>query len=229
MHTVRSLYLSCSIVFLLCAHQLSGQTAFREFSNAAGQTITARPVNVIGEEVRIEFEDGRAMNVSLDAFVEKDAAYLRDWAIMELARRERLLDVVVTRNEYEVKDSPEYEGYYFIKIENRSSLPLDLLKVEYRIFTKEGQAARLRDEARYSRQSGTLDFRSLSVGVHEIRKTESVRFMESELGQEVLRTGGGDSESKVKLIGIWAKIYYNGKQVHEYALPERLLRNEKFQ
>lgn len=217
---------------------------FREFSNPAGQTITARPIGIFGDKVRIEFQDGREMNVGLDLFVEEDAKYLHDWAIEYLSSNDRLLEVSVSRKEDKVKDYKkdvpltgggvaedaleieEYKGYYEITLENRSQFILDPIIVEYRIFCEEEKrAATDRDDMKYKRQSGTLKY--VIQPKEKLQKTtDKVDMVETKLGKGIVWSSGGDLKSKAKMIGVWFRVYNGETIIHEYALPTSIMKRE---
>lgn len=217
---------------------------FREFSNAAGQTITVRPVGVFGNEVRIEFKDGREMNVGPDLFQEKDALYLRNWAIAYLGSNDRLLEVRVSRKEDKVKDFKqdvpltgggvatgaleieEYKGYYEITLENRSQFVLDSIHVEYRIFSEqENRAATDRDDVKYLRLSGSMKY-AIQPREELTQKTNAVDMVETKLGKGIVWSGGGDLKSKAKMIGVWFRVYNGETIVHEFALPSSITKRE---
>jgi hypothetical protein len=225
---------------------LHGAGAFREFSNAAGQTISARPISVFGEQVRLEFPDGRSMNVALGMFDEKDAAYLRDWAIVSLGETGGLLKVEVSRREDKIKEYKqdvnltnggvakdameikELAGYYVITIENRSEFTLDSLRVEYRMFSEqEKRAAKDSDDVNYQRVSGKIEY-TIKPKEKLVNVTQSVKMVETELGKGIRWSGGGDLKSNAKLMGVWVKIFYGEAQLHEYALPNSLANKEQW-
>lgn len=236
----------CTIFIFCMCFNAHAEDGFRLLRNDAGQTIKARPVGVYGDQVRIELEDLRQMNVTLDLFVIADAEYLKEWAISYLAKSGRLLDIEVNRKEVKVseftkdvsltgggvaKDAleiEEFDGYYEIEVENLSDFKIDGLRVEYRIFSQQDKTAPIkRDDVRYLRESGEISY-TLMPRKPVMQKTNAIKMRETKLGKGITWTSGGDIESKAKMIGVWAKFYYKDVEVLEYALPSVLPEREKW-
>jgi len=126
--------------------------AFRVFTDTKNRTITARPINIVGNKIRIEREDGVELNINRDIFTENDQRYLMYWAIKKLSADNRLTihtkrpygkvakkaeEIVLTSGRV-VEDGfriKQYDGYYQVTIENGSGLTLNNLRAAYILFS----------------------------------------------------------------------------------------------
>jgi hypothetical protein len=199
--------------------------------------IKARPLSVFGSKVRIELEDRRQMNVDKSIFTKEGSDYLVDWAISELGKSGKLLKLNVTKREEMVKEYTEdvkltdgttakdameieeFEGYYDLIMENESDFPINGMLVEYRTFSEQDKvAAKGRDEVLIKSEAGSLTV-DLLPGDETRKSTDVIKMRETNMGQGISYTGGGDTASKAKMIGIWTKFYYKGQLIMEYALP----------
>ncbi|MEM1221258.1 MAG: hypothetical protein AAGH40_00735 [Verrucomicrobiota bacterium] len=220
---------------------------YRELSSPDGKTIMARPVGVYGDQVNIEINDGRKLNVSVDFFTAEDAKFLKDWALEYLNSKNQLLEYDVKRKEDKTQDYKkdvrltsggvakdaleieEYDGYYEITLRNRSDFEIDLVRVEYRIFSEQENTAKEdRHDVRYKRKSGILKYANLNPRDSMTNKTGIVKLVETKLGKGIRWSSGGDLQSKAKMIGVWFRVYYGETMIHEYAQPTVLPKREEW-
>ncbi|WP_169305330.1 hypothetical protein [Coraliomargarita akajimensis] len=235
-----SLIFSVLIAFVSTA----GAVGYMELSNPSGQTISAKPVSVFGEKVRIKLEDGREMNVALTMFAPESAAQLKQWAIEQLAKKDQLFDSEVKRrekvtNKFE-KDIPltnggvakgamkvkEMDGYYDVSLTNRSDFDLSELRFEYRVFSaQDAQAKKDRHDVKYKRKAGVETFSMKKRGQIELTTTP-IKLVETELGKGIVWAGGGDLKAEAEMVGVWCRVYYGETIVEEYCRPSMLKERE---
>jgi hypothetical protein len=59
-----------------------------------------------------------------------------------------------------------------------------------------------------------------------MKATESIDMIETKLGRNIEWSGGGDTKSKAKMMGVWVRVYNDKDLVHEYVLPNSLMTRE---
>lgn len=211
------------------------QAAFREFTNKEGQTMMARPVNVVGEQVRIQRQDGAEFTVPVDIFSKKDQDFLRNWSVQFLASNGRLLELgarSATGNRRKTEPGVgfiayEYEGFYRITLKNTSDIELTELKVDYRFFVFQNTVgANRRSEGRDIRISGSEIIEAFSPRAELTLETRKADMRDTELKPGYYWADGGRAKSSDSLKGIWIRVYHNDKLVAEFANPTAIPERE---
>lgn len=212
---------------------------YREFTSTSGQKMMARPVNIIGKQVRIEREDGQEFNVTLDMFSEKDQEYLREWMLAKLANDGRLFTIQAkeggTRKEKTGSKGTSsmvyktWEGYYKLIIQNDSDLALKDLRIEYRYYIfDDDMGATKRSEGDTKVTKGELKISLLGPRKTAELETIKTRMQESELGAGWYYSNGGDRGSKDKLEGLRMRIYKGDLLLVDYSEPSTLREQHKW-
>lgn len=222
LHSLFTFFIFCSLA--------EAKEEFREFTSASGQTMTARPVAVIGSQVRIEREDGSEFNVDTSIFAKEDAEYLKMWMLKFLAEQGRLLKINAKgssdnseKSQTESTKIKTWEGFYLIKVENVSDVDIDDLRIEYEFFVYDDKAAAdKRNSGDVDPKSGKLEAKRLSARKTVDFQSDRVKMMETELKSGWYYVGGGDEESKDRLEGIRMKIYSGKEFLMRYADTEIL-------
>lgn len=220
-------------LFILFSAVWSQADGYREFTSTSGQTMQAKPVNIVGKQIRIERSDGMEFNVSIDRFSKKDQKFLREWMLTKLAEDGRLLSVEAkedgTRKEKTGKSSTSsivykhWDGFYKLVIENESEISLNKLRIEYRYYIfDDAIAADKRSEGDTKVTKGELKLEHLGPYKTVELETEKTPMQESELGSGWYYAGGGDRGSKDKLEGIRMKIYQGDLLLYDYCEPTNL-------
>ena len=212
---------------------------YTEWHSPDGRTISAAPINVIGNQVRIRLSDGREMNVSPSIFTPEDQKRMINWAIGNLAERDALIDISASRIKKKVnsttKDVPlvgggvkkdalhidEFHAYYDMTIKNLSDLAIQSLEINYILYTEQEQAGSTREDAPIKTKKGS-DKTSLDARGETLVRTDPIKMTETDLKGNVRYSSGADDESNAELIGIWLRIYYQGEVVKEYVNPPKL-------
>lgn len=226
-----------SLLLTVTTLLLKADDDFSQWHSPDGRTVSAKPVNVVGDQVRITLSDGRSMNVRPDIFTSDDEKRLTTWAVQHLANRKSLLEISTSRikkktNKYtkeaelasgKVKEDgyeiTEFDTFYEITISNQSDFSLQDLCVEYRLVSKTDELAKTeKDQFQYTTKSGKLNLNLPPRG--EVKSaTDKIKLVETELGHGLHYANRGDEESKAELIGIWMRIYYNGEMIDEQIKP----------
>lgn len=230
------------VLFGLCGVVFAN--GYMQLKSPSGQVISAKPINLYGEKVRIQMQDGREMNVALEMFAADSAKQLKDWAIQHLAKNDLLFESEVKRKEkvtrkYE-KDVPltgggvskgalkikEIDGFYEIVLTNRSDFDLKGLRLEYRVFSEQdSQAKKDRHDVRYTRDQGNVELSIPNRQMFEC-STDPIELFETELGKGIVWSGGGDLKADAEMIGVWFRVYRGEDILHEYCRPTMLKERE---
>jgi len=227
--------ISIFILIFTAAHSVAF-AQYREFTDKSGRTMRAKPVNVVGAQVRIEREDGHEFTVPVMVFSEEDQKYLQKWMLTFLAEHDRLLSVNAkgdgTKKMSRDSGSIEYDywkGFYKITIENESDIALDGLKVDYRYFIfDDAVAADRRSDGDTKKIAGTAPIPMLGARAKIELETVRTDMTASKLAPGWYYTNGGDDSSKDKLDGIWIKIYRDDLLLEEYSDPTNLREKQKW-
>lgn len=224
-----TLFFLQAFLFVTTLH--AQQAPLREFTNKQGQTMMARPINVVGNQVRIQRQDGAEFTVPFDIFSEKDQQFLYNWAVYFLASNDRLLEIGTrssTTSPSKTEPSAgiiayEYEGFYRITLKNISDLELSDLKVEYRFFFFQNAiAATRRSEGKDIRISGSETINNFKPHSDLTFETRKADMKDTELKPGYYWEGGGRAKSSDSLKGIWVRVYYDNKVIAEFANPSTI-------
>ncbi|WP_309382400.1 hypothetical protein [Cerasicoccus frondis] len=222
----------CTLLTLITWCQLiHAEELFREFTSTSGQTMMARPVSVVGEQIRIQREDGGEFNVNTDIFSQKDQDYLIEWRLKFLQDQGRLFKINTkegstkkTKTKTMTKESWDWQGYYEITLENRSDLALSNVRIEYTYFLfNEQEAATSRNDGRIEKETGEIKIKHLSPRKTVTNSTSKIPMRETELDSNAYYVNGGDDKSKDRLEGIAMKIFVGDTLVAHYADPSNIL------
>ncbi len=193
--------------------------------------MNARPVAVIGQNIRIKRDDGAEFTVAPDIFSEKDQKFLKEWRLTFLMDQGRLLKINTkeggTRKERSQDggiESWDWNGYYEITLENSSDIDLKNVRVEYVFFKFDDQiAADSRKDGDYKKQEGEYNINFLSARKSITTSTERIAMQKTELDAGYYWVGGGAKKSMDKLLGISMKIYVGDQLIARYASPKDIL------
>ena len=225
-------------ISLLLALPLFAQEKYRVFKNEAGKSLNAQVLEVTKTNVTLKLQNGRIIKTSPKFFSAEDRLYFKNWSLIKQAS-EGLLFEVDSNKKMEKKAREKtgtsgalqlttYEGFYKLKIENKTNQSIEGLKLEYRLYSsQENMAKKDRHDIQTQQAAGTEFFNILPYETYET-ETEKISLVESKLDSGWRWEGGGDTSSSAKLKGIWVRIYLNSTNtlLYEYALPKPLINNE---
>lgn len=227
---------SLTAVLLLGSPALFAESGFRTFTNEAGKTLRAKPVRLGPNSVTLELENGRTIKSGLQFFIQADREYLKRWDFSTKAQHGELFDIDVNRVMDKVgKEKREgytitfHEGYYKVKISNKTNRPLTGIRAEYRTFSiEEFVGKKDSDDVKYNRNQGTFPIAIAPFKTQEIETIKSA-LQESKLDGGYAWADGGDANSSAKMAGIWLRFYLEDESntlLYEYALPSSLTKRE---
>ncbi|GHB94892.1 hypothetical protein [Cerasicoccus arenae] len=225
-----------NFTLLLLCMSLWAADDYRDFTDKAGRVMQAKPVSVIGNQVRIQREDGQEFNVSTDIFAKADQEFLDEWMLLHLAKNDRLFKIGAkedgTRKEKTDREPMTYynwEGFYKLSIENKSDLILDDIRVEYRFFVFDDTiAAQKRSEGQTDKTSGDLKIKLIGPRKTVVVETDKAKMQESKLDGGWVFTNSGDRASKDKLEGIHLKVFKGDLELLDYSEPTSLREKYKW-
>lgn len=200
---------------------------FRVFTDAQGRAIEARILSFdpVKSEVEIERKDGKRVWVSPTLFSEDDQRYVKGWVSAYRILSDECLQVSFEKKSGEnfkkgmtdtenVKTASKGDMMrYEITLRNRSKLPIEGLKIEYRYFVKIKGSGQTRDSMKKiptmkktvsridpgGRTSFSTDEIAVEIRYDKIRVTD--RFTGTFEGYEFRKV------SEDELMGVWLKIY----------------------
>ena len=227
---------SLTAVLFLGSPALFAESGFRTFTNEAGKTLRAKPIRLGPNSVTLELENGRTIKSGLQFFIQADRDYLKQWDFSTKAQHGDLFDIDVNRRMDKLgkeKDGPLtmtfYEGYYKVKISNKTNRPLTGIRAEYRTFSlEESMGKKDSDDVKYNRDQGTFPIAIAPFKTQEVETIKSA-LQESKLDGGYAWADGGDANSSAKMAGIWLRFYLEDESntlLYEYALPSSLTKRE---
>ena len=230
--------LTLYIVSLLLVLPLFAQEKYRVFQNEEGKSLNAQVLEVTKTNVTLKLKNGRIIKTSPKFFSGEDRLYFKNWHLIKQAADGLLFEIDSNRKmEKKAREKAgtsdaiqltTYEGYYKLKIENKTNQPIEGLRMEYRLYSsQENMAKKDRHDISTQQAAGTEFFNILPYETYET-ETNKITLIESKLDSGYRWKGGGDTSSSAKLEGIWLRIYLNSTDtlLYEYALPKSLAEKE---
>lgn len=243
---------------------------YRTFTAADGRTLKARVLEYNGttDQVQIEREDGKKLTVAPAAFSEKDQKYIksREAASAFMSASKFKLDisrdeVKNTRKDHEVDIGEEFSGgrrggasgvvtvatdkttqyKYKLSVENKSSVPLSNITMEYRIYYSQQKAVKDAEANEDRREDDPRPERHMAVDEDKVKdgrgRLNPVEPKETRdvatsavtlLKRSANRQWGDMIDLKSSLSGVWIKLTMRGpdgqKLIREIASPESVMK-----
>ena len=226
------------VISSLLALPLFAEEKYRVFQNEVGKSLNAQVLEVTKTNVTLKLKNGRIITTSPKFFSGKDQLYFKNWHLIKQASEGSLFEVDSNRKmEKKAREKTgisgaiqltTYDGYYKLKIENKTNHPIEGLRMEYRLYSsQENMAKKNRHDIKTQQAAGTEFFNILPYETYET-ETNKIILVESKLDSGYQWQGGGDSNSSANLEGIWLRIYLNSTDtlLYEYALPKSLVEKE---
>lgn len=217
----RFLWLGCVVAAALA---LNAEAELRPFSLPDGRTIEAEIIEYNAKLDRVELKraDGKLVKVKPSIFVEKDQAYIKEWALLSNVFNKSNLKVDFKEKiEEKWRDDTDahqraYERVvYELTLENKAQMPIDGLAAEYRIFYEQEENIRKKQKNDDGFEKvlnskvlgGKLDIGTLEPkAAHEV-STDSVVLEKFEFNLSDYYYPGGDPESTSgEVTGIWLRL-----------------------
>jgi len=233
-----------SILILVLTTRLSAEE-YRVFTDTQNRTIQAKPINVVGNQIRIQRDDGSEFNVSITLFSEADQTYLKDWMIRFLSEHDRMLDIEAKRHTGKVTKTKEdvtlttgkivknaryikeFDAGYKIVIKNKSKNTFEHLNAKYILFSEQDAiAAKSGKDKSYQRKKGKQAIPIILAQDNYTFETKTIRLTNTELKKGIRYCGGGDTESDAKLSGIWIRVFKDEQLITDYSYPSNIATEE---
>jgi len=208
-------------VFTLSIQQVNAE--MREFRLPDGRAITAEVVGFDRQfgKVEIKLENGRRKKVSPAIFVEADQAYVKEWVSLEGFRNPGMFKVECEKRllkKWKEESSAvtlKHKLYaYGITFENRGKVPLEDLKVDYRIFYEQevNNSTTKKVDLLKKIQFGKSAIDILPPGGKREFTSKSVELERFEFNTGDYYVPDGDPESTTgRIRGIWVRVRVVGK------------------
>jgi len=193
------------------------------FTNAAGKTIQAQIIAVVGESVSLKRDDGQSFTVAIKTFVDDDQAYIWHWAVMDAAKRGNpifkfeLTKLPETRSDKTFPGSrrviPNLAGYK-VKVTNTTSLRMLKPIMEYIVFANTNTMVPDSPLAHYYGKFAPDEIKANDQSAFETVKAMLIV---------------GDKQDNGRLEGLWVRVYDADHQlIQEWCSTPELMKKEKW-
>ena len=188
-----------------------------EFSTPDGKTVKAEIIGFNAKlgKVELKREGGKRVKVKPAIFVQADQAYIQEWAALDGFRNPSSFKVECRKKTVEKwkEDGSVHEvkyerKQYEVKIENRTSTPIEGLAVECRIYYEQEKSRPGQSKTTLKLDKpGKLDLTHLRTKETRTLKTDSI-VLESRSFNSVdyYYEQGDPQNTEGKLKGIWLRI-----------------------
>lgn len=219
------------LLALLCACAASLLAETRTLTDQFGRSITAELIELNGNTIKIRREDGVVFNLPLENLSVEDQRAIRAWAASQAKQAEaefepdpKLLPCSLSRVKLKTTTLSQYGAEYkyvselwgySIQLTNKHLVPVDNLRVEYNLTGTNAYYVSSTDKI-----NGTLKFDALRPNETSSLKTKGIEIRKEK--STYWGNNGGDVN------GIWIRVYYKDKLIHDIASPESLKTTESW-
>lgn len=191
---------------------------YRAFTDKEGREIKAKiiKVDVRSRKITLERDNRKIATVPLNIFSEADQAYIKEWLVASDFQMNSKFKIKVD-DEKDKVDDKKTTLTYDVELDNRTSMKLDNVRVEYAIFVRTSGFNGSNDSEKVF--TGTLDFQSLEKGQKRLLATSqetlsktfrSYQYEDSysdAYNTYTITKTGYKKSTEDKLSGIWLKVY----------------------
>ena len=242
----------CFVLFL-ALFALRAGAELREFRLPDGRSIQAEIMSYNGklDKVVLRLENKSIKKVKPGIFVKEDQEYIHEWAKLDGFRNKAFFKISCQKNlvekwKDEIDEKVSYGGgntekenigelkfekfAYKLLLENRNTVPLENVEVEYCIFCKEKGKGKWRKSTDWFSEAttGSITVEKLPAKKKKTVVTDPVVIGRQEITGDVYngRTGGGFEKISAELEGIWVRVIVKApggqKAVRELFSPDTL-------
>ena len=214
---------------------------YRLFHDLQGRSIRATIVRTAPDSVWIRREDGQTFRLDPATLSEKDRKFIVEWDRENQLQRENAIRFSVSRfsdgreREKTNRATRAVKNYgYLVTLENQTTIDLNDLSIEYRIFVWRGDIGKRGQNRDLERHSGFATIPELPSRSRSSFKTDTI-----ELTSITLRPGSvfgsrdhpNSNQRRIQddLHGVWVRVMEKGELIAEFASPSTLLRNESWE
>lgn len=197
----------------------------RTLTDQFGRSITADVLELDGDTLKIRRDDGIVFDLPIGNLSLEDQKAIRQWAASQPKKveavfepdpkllpcsisRVKLKTTTLTQYSTDYKYSSELWGYS-VQLTNKHLRPIEGLRAEYNIFATNAYYTGTGNTI-----TGTLKYDPIRPNETANEKTKGVEIRKEK------STYWGNSGGNVD--GVWIRVYYNDKLVHEVVSPESL-------
>lgn len=203
---------------------------YLQLSSKEGVQIEAQILKVEANTVLIVRKDGERFTFPISMLDPQSVKLVQAWAIdqalansLEIRVRERTLGrekISSTARSGNVKTVQ-----LNFQLTNKSSVTIDNLRIEYRIFvTREEISMPSKEFAQEQIIPGKLDVKQLLAGKELTLEADPIPLKEEKLNANFVPAQGNKRSSQDKVDGYWYRIYRGKNLITENASPRRLMR-----
>lgn len=166
-------------------------------------------------KVELKRQDGKCVKVKPGVFVEADQAYINDWSSLDSFRNKSSFKVDLNKNtvekwkeDGEVHEVRHERLEYEVSFENRATIPIKNLNVEYCIFYEQERSRPGHKKTTTKLyKAGKLDLDKLLAKEKRTLVTESIVLSRYDFNSTEFYYDNGDPESASgKIKGIWMRL-----------------------
>jgi hypothetical protein len=216
--------------FCTAATGVSGDEAFRTFTDNEGRTINARILEATVREVRIERDDGQVFRAPIDRFCAEDIAFISRWRTLHELQRpsalefsaRRFLDNTESQRSRSTRTQTSEAGYE-VSIRNNLGYDLEGLRVEYRVFYRQGAPGIAGQDRPLSVVRGTADVNTVGARNGIALRTSSTRLAQRRFDASACSTvSSSRRHARDDLAGVWVRVYKGDELVGDFSQPSAL-------
>jgi|GEM_PF-3389995 len=231
-----NIWIASWAVWLVCASGFA-DAQYHDFMDTQGRTVRGRVLryDALSMQVTIETDNRRTATVPVTVFDDEGQAYINEWAKAQDFMDENSLKIEVSRKEND-DDSESYDTLnmdmdvenhsYEIELKNRSTTPLNNLKLEYCIYYEQDEVVKHKQTTDQGVLCGTLDVPDMRPKSEQTLMTEGVTIYKKTLDADWMYYADIKNVQKGDVDGIWIRITMTtdtGKEfVRDYCLPDSL-------
>ena len=219
----------------------AGLVQYRDFLSKDGKAIRGRVLRYDARKskVTIERDNRKVFTVPIFAFSDDDQEYILRWELNKVFLDDGDFKIDAKRKKFDEEkgsgstfygysiDSRETETFgYEITLENRSTSPLEGLKVDYCIFYEQENSGNGKTIDEEGVRCGTLDVASLRAKSSKELLTEPVSIYTYELDADWVYADGRDNKISGDVRGVWVRVTKaldNGEVLtRDFCMPDSL-------
>src|SRR5690625_3451735 len=157
------------------------EDSYRTFHDNKGNSIRALIIRTSPKQVWIRRDDGQTFRMDIEKLSQKDRLYIQEWNRKTELSDPDAIRFTISRfsdgSEQEKtssrKKTARFSGYA-VQLENRTSIDLHNLSIEYRIFARKGAIGKTGQNRTLERKSGFATIASLPSREKAEFKTETI-------------------------------------------------------
>lgn len=235
---MKPLILPLMVLSLTAALGIAEEEDFHTFRDARGRTMRAVIVRTSPKYVWVRRDDNQTYRVPLSTFSDPDREYIANWKRSAALADPEAIEFSVSRysagSEREKtrsrKTTIERHGYV-VTLKNATTLDLNNLEIEYRIFALRGDVGSMGQDRDREPFAGTARIEELPAQNEAKFKTDAIALTSVSLRSGWVfssRDTPNSNQRKIRdeLGGVWVRVRKDNKIIAEYSTPSTLMEDE---